>query len=154
MTEDDLVPVSQKHCVDLLCRSGYLLQAFTFIMVMPLKPGISIWSTFLGFCRMKGNIELAQFAAEKLLELSPKNKAKFVALSNVYASECNWNETGEIRDLMNNNNVKKEPGCSWIEVKTGLHIFLTIDKSHPEMNEILLTLNGLMTMIQKTFPIE
>ncbi|KAF5191651.1 Pentatricopeptide repeat, partial [Thalictrum thalictroides] len=78
MTEDDLVPVSQKHCasmVDLLCRSGYLLQAFAFIKEMPLKPGISIWSTFLGFCRMKGNIELAQFAAEKLLELSPKNTA-------------------------------------------------------------------------------
>ncbi|PIA31250.1 hypothetical protein AQUCO_05100043v1 [Aquilegia coerulea] len=157
MTEDDLVPVSQKHyacMVDLLCRSGNLLQAFAFIKEMPLNPGISIWSTFLGFCRMQGNIELAQFAAEQLRKLSPEDTGKFVSLSNVYASERNWNETEEIRDLMNNNNVKKEPGCSWIEVNTGLHIFLTTVNSHPEMNEILLTLKGLMTMIRKTCTFE
>ncbi|KAF9587082.1 hypothetical protein IFM89_039690 [Coptis chinensis] len=149
MAEDSSITVSQEHyscMVDLLCRSGYLLEAFGFIKQMPLKPGIRVWSTYLGFCRMHGNIELAQIAADQLLELDSKNLSQFVSLSNIYASECNWNETMKIRDLMKSNHIKKEPGCSWIELKSGLHVFLATVQSHYDINEILLTLNRLMNM--------
>ncbi|OVA10345.1 Pentatricopeptide repeat [Macleaya cordata] len=148
MTEDNLISAGSEHyscMVDLLCRSGNLLDALEFIKEMPLKPSISVWGTFVNSCRLYRNIELAEFAAEKLLELDPANSSNFVVLSNAYAAECVWNETEKIRKRMKNTLMKKEPGCSWIELKNGVHVFLTADRSHPEMGEILLTLKGLMS---------
>lgn len=39
--------------------------------------------------------------------------------------------------------MKKEPGCSWVELYDGVHIFLMADQSHPELFEILQTLDSL-----------
>ena len=35
-----------------------------------------------------------------------------------------------------NNKLRKEPGCSWIEVKDVVHTFLVGDKAHPRCKEI------------------
>lgn len=38
--------------------------------------------------------------------------------------------------MMKDQGVKKEPGCSWIEVKSKVHKFVAQDRSHPQMEEI------------------
>ncbi|XP_026449930.1 pentatricopeptide repeat-containing protein At2g13600-like [Papaver somniferum] len=148
MTEDNLVSAGPEHyscMVDLLCRSGLLLEALEFIKDIPSRPSISVWCSFLSSCKLYGDIELAQFASDKILELNPQNTSSFVVLSNMHAAEFGWDETEKIRKTMKNDHVKKEPGCSWVELKNGVHVFLTSDKSHPEVCEILFAVKSLMS---------
>ncbi|XP_010932000.1 pentatricopeptide repeat-containing protein At2g13600 [Elaeis guineensis] len=128
---------------NLLCRTGYLEEALEFIESMPLKPSIAIWSAFLNSCRMYGNTELGQLAASRLIELDPENDSNWVVLSSIHAAESEWNETWKIRECMKGENIKKEPGCSWVEVNDGVYVFLTADRLHPEVAEILQTLDVL-----------
>ena len=37
---------------------------------------------------------------------------------------------------MKNCKLKKEPGCSWIEIRDEVHTFLVGDKAHPRSEEI------------------
>ncbi|KAJ8626188.1 hypothetical protein MRB53_019495 [Persea americana] len=143
MTEEDSIPAKPEHyacMVDALCRSGCLDEASRFIEQMKLEPCIGVWSSLLNSCRMYGNVKLAELAARKLLELDPENHSNYVILSNVYAAENEWEETWKIRESMKGKNTKKEPGCSWVEVNSGIHVFLTADRSHPHISEILGTL--------------
>jgi hypothetical protein len=48
-----------------------------------------------------------------------------------------------IRENMNKEWVKKEPGCSWVELQDGVHVFLMADQSHPELVNVLQTLDSL-----------
>ncbi|RWR89563.1 pentatricopeptide repeat-containing protein, mitochondrial-like protein [Cinnamomum micranthum f. kanehirae] len=141
--EEDSIPAKPEHyacMVDALCRSGCLDEAIRFIEQMKLEPCIGVWSSLLNSCRMYGNVKLAELAARKLLELDPENHSNYVILSNVYAAENEWEETWKIRESMKGKNTKKEPGCSWVEVNSGIHVFLTADRSHPHISEILGTL--------------
>ncbi|KAK9118165.1 hypothetical protein Scep_016258 [Stephania cephalantha] len=148
MTEQHMLTPRPEHyacMVDLLCRGGYLLNALEFIKQMPFKPSISVWTSFLSSCRMYGNnVELAQFAADQLLELNPENQTDIIVLSNIYAAGRDWNETEKIRERMRSDNVRKDPGCSWIELKNGIHVFFTGERLHPQIGEISLSLNALM----------
>jgi len=123
--------------VDLLGRSGRLDEALEFIKGMPVAPSAAIWSSFLNSCRMHGNVELGRFAASQLLEVDPENHSNWVILSSIHAWERNWTETWRVRQSMKGESMKKEPGCSWVEVKDGVHVFLTADRRHPELYEIL-----------------
>ncbi|XP_042432373.1 putative pentatricopeptide repeat-containing protein At1g68930 isoform X2 [Zingiber officinale] len=116
--------------VDLLCRSGRLEEALDFIKQMPFEPGISAWSALLSSCWIYGNTKLGEFAASQLLKMDPE-------------FESNWVITGKIRGSMKDENVKKQPGCSWIELGDGVHVFHTADRSIPWLGEILSTLDTL-----------
>ncbi|XP_068635305.1 pentatricopeptide repeat-containing protein At3g24000, mitochondrial-like isoform X2 [Aristolochia californica] len=147
MIVEDLIPAKQEHyacIVDLLSRSGSLTQALEFIKEMPLEPNAAVWTAFLNACHLYGHIEFAQIAARHLLELTPENHGNHVVLSNMHAAGSDWEWTETIREKMRSTNIKKQPGCSWIEVNNGVRVFLTADRSHPEMSELLRTLNGLV----------
>uniref|UniRef100_A0A2N9H357 ATP-dependent DNA helicase n=1 Tax=Fagus sylvatica TaxID=28930 RepID=A0A2N9H357_FAGSY len=45
-------------------------------------------------------------------------------------------EVSEMRKIMKYNKLRKEPGCSWIEVKDEVHTFLGGDMAHPRCKEI------------------
>jgi len=45
--------------------------------------------------------------------------------------------------------VKKEPGCSWIEVANKVHVFLVNDVSHPEVHEVYNFLDALGAKMRK-----
>ncbi|GFZ19005.1 pentatricopeptide repeat (PPR) superfamily protein [Actinidia rufa] len=47
-----------------------------------------------------------------------------------------WDEVSKLRKMMRCSGLKKEPGCSWVEVKSELHMFLVGDKAHPRCEEI------------------
>ncbi|KAF8697798.1 hypothetical protein HU200_035285 [Digitaria exilis] len=49
-----------------------------------------------------------------------------------------------IRKLMRQGRLKKEPGCSWIEVQSEMHGFLVGDKVHPRSREVYAMLNDLI----------
>ncbi|KAG9439510.1 hypothetical protein H6P81_019675 [Aristolochia fimbriata] len=122
--------------VDLLGRAGLLTEAVELINTMPFKPHLAIFGTLLGACRIHKNLKLAEYAAQKLLELDPQSSAGYVQLANVYAAMNRWSEVARIRQQMKNSNVVKTPGYSWIEVKGIVHEFRSGDRVHPELDRI------------------
>ena len=51
--------------------------------------------------------------------------------------------TLNLRKEMKDKGKKKEPGCSWIEVKSRAHVFPIGDRSHPQIKEIYAMLQNL-----------
>ncbi|KAL5560276.1 hypothetical protein UlMin_036487 [Ulmus minor] len=118
--------------VDLLCRAGKFKEAKNLIESMHFEPGAPVWEALLAGCRIHGNIDLGIEAAEKLFELIPQHDGTYVLLSNMYADIGKWDNVAKVRKLMRDRGVKKEPGCSWIEVENNVHVFLVDDTRHPE----------------------
>nr|ABK26521.1 unknown [Picea sitchensis] len=146
MTRDHGISPKAEHyscMVDLFGRAGCLDEALNFINQMPVEPNASVWGSLLGACRVHGNIELAERAVEQLIELTPENPGTYVLLSNIYAAAGRWDDAGKVRKMMKDRSVKKEPGCSWIEVQNKVHPFIVGDSSHPQIEEIYETLETL-----------
>ncbi|KAG0488951.1 hypothetical protein HPP92_007762 [Vanilla planifolia] len=118
--------------IDLLGRAGRIEEAKDVIESMPFIPGPSIWESVLSGCRTHRNMELAIYAAEQLFKMIPKHHGSYVLLSNTYASFGLWEDVARVRKLMRDRGVKKEPGCSWIEVENKVHVFLVNETVHPE----------------------
>nr|GEU33802.1 pentatricopeptide repeat-containing protein At3g63370, chloroplastic [Tanacetum cinerariifolium] len=122
--------------VDLLGRANNLEEAFVFVENMEMNPNVEIWRSLLGACKVHNNVKFGNIAAKKLLELDPDDIKNYVLVSNLYAS-CNQLEDLEYtRKKMRQKGLKKDPGCSWIEVKNQVHVFTARDKSHPESDVI------------------
>ncbi|KAJ9707615.1 hypothetical protein PVL29_002587 [Vitis rotundifolia] len=122
--------------VDLLGRAGLLEESEELILNMPIKPDDVIWKALLGACKMHGNVEMGKRVAEHLMELAPHDSGSYVALSNIYASSGNWEGVAKVRLMMKEMDVRKDPGCSWIELDGVIHEFLVEDDSHPKFKKI------------------
>ncbi|KAG6578527.1 Pentatricopeptide repeat-containing protein, mitochondrial, partial [Cucurbita argyrosperma subsp. sororia] len=122
--------------VDILGRSGQVEEALKLIQDMPFEADAIIWRTLLSICKIQGNVEVAEKAAGSLLQLEPEDSAAYTLLSNIYADAGMWQQVSKMRQTMRYHNLKKEPGCSWIEVKDEVHTFLVCEKAHPKCKQI------------------
>ncbi|KAL1196165.1 Pentatricopeptide repeat-containing protein chloroplastic/mitochondrial [Cardamine amara subsp. amara] len=130
--------------IDLVARAGYMTEAIDIVMNMPMKPDTVIWRSLLDACCKKGaSVELSEEIARHIIETRVDNQSvngsvsgAYVLLSRVYASASRWNDVGIIRKLMNEHGVRKEPGCSSIEINGVSHEFFAGDTSHPQTKEI------------------
>ncbi|KAJ4951667.1 hypothetical protein NE237_028499 [Protea cynaroides] len=123
---------SVEHCtcmVGLLGRAGYLKEAEAFLLKSPFPSEPGMWRTLLAACGVHKNSDVGVRAAHHCLWLEPHDSATYVILSNIYASKQLWCEVTRIRDMMKVMGVEKEPGCSWIEVRNIVHVFVANDKS-------------------------
>ncbi|XP_010557403.1 PREDICTED: pentatricopeptide repeat-containing protein At2g27610 [Tarenaya hassleriana] len=148
--EYKIVPTMEHYScmVDLSSRAGFLDKAMKVIDDMPYPAGATIWRTILAACRVHKRIELGKLAAEKIINLKPEDSAAYVLLSNMYAASGDWQEGAKVRKLMNERNVKKEAGISWIEVKNKTYSFLAGDRSHPLKEQIYMKLRELGTRLK------
>ena len=135
--------------VDLLGRSGLLVESMEFINSMPVMADALVWRTLLGACRVHGNTELGKHAAEMILEQEPDDPAAYILLSNLHASAGQWRDVAKIRKSMKEQNLIKEAGYSWIEVENTVHRFHVGDTSHPQAWEIYRELDQLATKIKE-----
>ncbi|KAG7572729.1 Pentatricopeptide repeat [Arabidopsis suecica] len=145
-----IVPTKEHNScmVDLYSRAGQLEKAMKVIDNMPNLAGSTIWRTILAACRVYKKTELGRLAAEKIIAMKPEDSAAYVLLSNMYAESGDWQERAKVRKLMNERNVKKEPGYSWIEVKNKTYAFLAGDRSHPLKDQIYMKLEDLSTRLK------
>ncbi|XP_055826195.1 pentatricopeptide repeat-containing protein At2g22410, mitochondrial-like [Solanum dulcamara] len=110
--------------VDLLGRAGHLDEAVRLINQMPMKPDAVIWRSLLSASVMNRNLELAEMAAGKALELEPHDDGVYVLLWNLYNSGNMLEDASRTVKMMRDQRIKKKPGCSWIEIKGILHEFV------------------------------
>lgn len=124
--------------VDMLGRAGELYKAKEFIesAASHVDHGLCLWRILLSACRNYRNYELGAYAGEKLMELGSQESSAYVLLSNIYSSLGRLEDVERVRRLMNLRGVSKEPGCSWIELKSQFHVFVVGDQLHPQIIHI------------------
>ncbi|OIT29240.1 PREDICTED: pentatricopeptide repeat-containing protein At2g22410, mitochondrial-like [Nicotiana attenuata] len=110
--------------VDLLGRAGHIDEAARLIHQMPMKPDAVIWRSLLTACVANRNLELAEMAAEKALELEPHDDGVYVLLWNLYSSGNMLEDASRTVKMMRDQRIKKKPGCSWVEINGILHEFV------------------------------
>ncbi|TYI47687.1 hypothetical protein E1A91_D13G191600v1 [Gossypium mustelinum] len=60
-----------------------------------------------------------------------------------------WKDAAKMRIFMKKKGIRKEPACSWIEVKNRVHTFISGDKSHPLYDRIFEALKDLLEQIER-----
>ncbi|XP_010245708.1 PREDICTED: pentatricopeptide repeat-containing protein At1g71490 isoform X1 [Nelumbo nucifera] len=135
--------------VDLFGRAGLLRKAEEVIKMMPFRPSPAMWATLIGACRIHGNVEVGEWAAEKLLEMKPENSGYYVLIANMYAAAGCWSKLAKVRTFMRDLGVRKAPGCAWINVGSGFYPFVVGDRSSPHAQDIYLLLEGLTKLMQE-----
>lgn len=126
--------------VDLLGRAGRLTKAYEFIKSMPIEPDSTVWGALLCACRIHRNVKLAERVAEHVFELEPDNTGYYVLLANIYVEAEEWEAVRKLREKITGCGLRKNPGCSWIEIKSKIHVFVAGNKSHPQSKKIELFL--------------
>nr|VDD52582.1 unnamed protein product [Brassica oleracea] len=110
--------------VDILGRAGRIQEAVKVIESMPFKPSGSVWGSLLNSCRLHGNVSVGEIAAKELFVLESLNPGNYVMVSNLYADAKMWDKVDKIREVMKQRGIKKEAGCSWVQVKDKIQIFV------------------------------
>ncbi|KAA0025251.1 putative pentatricopeptide repeat-containing protein [Cucumis melo var. makuwa] len=137
--------------VDLLGRAGRLKEAQNLIESMPIKPDGAVWGALLGACKIHKNVELAELAFERVIEHEPENIGYYVLLSNIYSDANNSKGVLRIRIMMKEKKLKKDPGCSYVELKGRVQPFIVGDRNHPQSDEIYRVLEELEAIIMQEF---
>nr|XP_043613849.1 putative pentatricopeptide repeat-containing protein At5g40405 [Erigeron canadensis] len=101
--------------VDLYGQSGRLDDALKFIYSMPFPAHMEAWGALLNASKVHNNVELAELASSKMVELETKNDGAYVQLSNVYADINKWDSVDGVRHTMKSQRVAKVPGVSTID---------------------------------------
>ncbi|KAG6603678.1 Pentatricopeptide repeat-containing protein, mitochondrial, partial [Cucurbita argyrosperma subsp. sororia] len=135
-----LKPEHYACMVDLLSRSGQFRRAEEFIHDLPFDPGIGFWKALLGGCQIHSNMELGELAAQRILALDPSDVSSYVMMSNAHSAAGKWHSVSILRREMKEKGMKRIPGCSWIEIRSKVHVFVTGDKNHHQKDEICSTL--------------
>ncbi|QCD88967.1 pentatricopeptide repeat-containing protein At1g34160 [Vigna unguiculata] len=145
------VKLNVKHygsVVDLLGRAGRIKEACDIINSMPMVPDVVLWQSLLGACKIHGNVEVAEMASRKLVEMGSNNCGDFVLLSNVYAAQQRWYDVGRVREAMKIRDVRKVPGFSYTEIDGRIHKFVNADHSHSSSKEIYAKLDEIKFRIK------
>ncbi|XP_058750147.1 pentatricopeptide repeat-containing protein At5g44230 [Vicia villosa] len=146
-----VVPTADHYAcmADLLGRAGHLEKALQLVQTMPMKPNGGVWGALLGASHIHRNPDVAEIASHHLFELEPDSPGNYLLLSNTYALAGKWDDVSRVRKLMREKQLRKNPGCSWVEAKNGIvHEFFAGDVKHPEINEIKKALDDLMQRLK------
>ncbi|KAE9605559.1 putative tetratricopeptide-like helical domain-containing protein [Lupinus albus] len=125
--------------VDLLSRASLFEEAMAVIRRITSSSNGSeetlAWRAFLSACCNHGQAQMAEFAAERLLELE-NHSGVYVLLSNLYAASGKHSDARRVRDMMKNKGADKTPGCSSVEIDGVVSEFIAGEKVHPLMEDI------------------
>lgn len=130
--------------VDMFVRLGRLDDAFSFIKRTGFEPNEAIWSSLVAGCRSHGNMELAFYAADRLLELKPKVVETYVLLLNMYISTGRWRDVARVRKLIKHEDVGVLRDRSWITIRDKVYFFRAEDRTHPQATELYQLLENLL----------
>ncbi|XP_020581692.1 pentatricopeptide repeat-containing protein At4g02750-like isoform X1 [Phalaenopsis equestris] len=136
--------------VDLLGRSGFIAQAYNLTEKVPEDLQSNAWETLLSACQVHGHLEVGELTAERVFVGKHSDGGMHVILSNIYAAKGKWSEASQIRALMKEHGLKKETGCSWIEVQGKMFYFVSNDKSHPHVEQICRELDCIFLKLEGT----
>ncbi|KAL5988410.1 hypothetical protein ACLOJK_036174 [Asimina triloba] len=147
MKKDYGIPPVMDHYTCLIAmyvRLGRLVEAFDFVNKMNFEPSEFIWSMLIAGARNQGNMELAFYAADRLLELKPKDAETYALLLDMYLLAGRWNYVSKVREMMKEEKVAKLNDWSWTSIKGRVYSFRPDDRSHSQSTEMYELLEGLV----------
>ncbi|KAL1208684.1 Pentatricopeptide repeat-containing protein [Cardamine amara subsp. amara] len=114
-SEFELEPgLSHYGCiVDLLSRNGQLKEAKKVVEEMPMRPNVMVWGCLMGGCEKFGDVEMAEWVAQYMVELEPWNDGVYVVLANVYAVRGMWKDVERVRKMIKEKKLAKIPAFSY-----------------------------------------
>ncbi|XP_010259136.1 PREDICTED: pentatricopeptide repeat-containing protein At2g22410, mitochondrial-like isoform X2 [Nelumbo nucifera] len=125
--------------IDFLGRAGLFEEAKEIIQGIPNSSSpyekAIAWRALLSACCNQRKTQLAEFAAQQLVQLE-RHSGVYVLLSNMYAAAGNYNDARTVRMMMKKRGIEKTPGCSSIEINGFIHEFIAGEKAHLQMDEI------------------
>ncbi|MED6200800.1 hypothetical protein PIB30_088790 [Stylosanthes scabra] len=101
--------------VDLYGRAGQFDKAERLIKTMPFEPDVVLWGALLAACGLHSNIELGEYAAERIRRLESNHPVSYSMLSKIQGEKGTWSMVNELRDMMREKQVKKQKAFSWVE---------------------------------------
>lgn len=156
MERDYGIPPSSEHfcCVaDMLGRAGKLAEAYEFITNLGEEGNLlGTWGALLAACKTHRYFELGKIVSQKLIEMENQNQLTgyHVLLSNMYADEGEWNKVVQHRKAVEKRGLRKEAGCSWIEIAGSVNSFVSKDHMHSQSDQIYKVLQDLVTEMKDT----
>ncbi|KAK4782293.1 hypothetical protein SAY86_016395 [Trapa natans] len=145
MTKDYGIRPSAEHyaiMLDLFGRAGWLNRAREFLASaisnnsLISSDELKLWKVLLGSCILRKELDLGIESAGRVLMLAPDDESAHVQLSNLYAMSGFWEDAIKVRKIMQEKGLKKEVGCSWIDVNNKRHVFVAGDAYHVERRQI------------------
>lgn len=149
MKTDYRINPNEKHftcLVDLLGRTGRLSDAENLILSSGFQDHPVMWRALLSSCRVYKDSVIGRRVAERLMELEPEASGSYVLLHNIYNESGVNSSAEEVRELMKDRGVKKEPALSWIVIGNQTHSFAVADWSHPSSQMIYTMLETMNTV--------
>ncbi|KAI4315251.1 hypothetical protein L6164_028081 [Bauhinia variegata] len=134
MISDYRIAPTVEHCCSMIRLMGQkkeLWRAESMIYELGFESCGLVWRALLGACATGRDLQLAEIAASKLIELEGNEDYVYVMMSNMYAYYGRWGDVNAIRGLMKKKHVRKEAGSSWIEVENVLPYTSTTEAVYP-----------------------
>ncbi|WOL15183.1 pentatricopeptide repeat-containing protein [Canna indica] len=121
MTQEyGIIPTEENYgsLVDLLARSGHIDEAKKVIKNLPVEPTGNVWGALLGACRIHQNLDGAELATQHLHVLEQWGGGFQALLSNIYSEMGRRDDFVKVQ-RMDELDIQKRPGYSWLDSKKG-----------------------------------
>ncbi|XP_056160350.1 pentatricopeptide repeat-containing protein At3g12770-like [Syzygium oleosum] len=102
--------------VDLLAWAGLVKDSGELIEEVPIEARSSLWDALLSACRTHSHMELGEMVAKRSIELEPTDVGPYVLLSNMYATDGNWDAVENVKMMMKAKGLQKEVESSLIQL--------------------------------------
>ncbi|GJY80531.1 pentatricopeptide repeat-containing protein [Tanacetum coccineum] len=129
--------------LDLYSRSGHLDEAENLLNTMPFEVDEAVWASLLSACKRFGKTQMGIRVADRLMGLGVKDPSSFILLSNAYAGASMWENVAQVRKLMADMDIKKEPGYSCVHLGKESEVFHAGETSHSLKDEMSVLLKDL-----------
>lgn len=130
--------------VELLSRAGKLKKAMGVIAEMHCEPSYMIWASILHSSATHGDLELAERAAERMMELEPKSSIPYLVLARAYEMRGRWESMVRIRKAIKHKCLNSMIGKSMIGIKNHVYTFKEDELLHHGGKDIYLVLGLLI----------
>ncbi|KAG0470230.1 hypothetical protein HPP92_016930 [Vanilla planifolia] len=146
-----VVPVAKHYTcvVDMLGRAGRLNEALELACRVDASGDdcLMLWCALLSAARVHGRLDVVAQAGTWLAQLAPgvhDVAGAYVAMSNAYHLAGLIDGSLLIRKEMKKRGIRKDPGCSWVEVKGMVYVFYARQiEACPRGEEVMMLLREL-----------
>ncbi|KAM3405990.1 hypothetical protein ACQJBY_000187 [Aegilops geniculata] len=128
---------------------GLLEEAEGLLKSVPEELKARALGGLLGLCRFRGEWELGERIALRLIELEPSNCAHYALLCSVYASAGRWEDAHRVKAIIKESDGRFSPGHRLVDLNEIASEF-KIRERQPENQEIYVILDDLVSKLQFT----
>ncbi|KVH99623.1 pentatricopeptide repeat-containing protein At1g43980, mitochondrial [Cynara cardunculus var. scolymus] len=134
--------------VEMMIQAGKLNESLKVIEAMPYGPNSYICALILTIYGIHGDLKFTERVAERLMKLEPMSSLPYLVLGKAYEVRGRWESLARVKKAMNDRNITKVMGCSWIGIKSRLFLFKENEVVHHGGEDVFSTLRLLMQDIE------